>query len=945
MRRTFRLSAISLSLSAAVILAGCDASPGTQLDTTADQEPDPVVVDYPIAYISRPLPRDEDGAIIPDTLLDPGAFKPGAKLILKDRASVTAAEVVLTDDLFVEDEEGEPPLYDVKDLSVSHDGMKLLFALRAPEIEGADEDEQPTWNIWEYDRETASMRRIIVSDLVAEQGDDIAPRYLPDGSIVFSSTRQPRAKAILLDENKPQYNPGTEDDRDEATFVLHRMDEDGADIQQLTYNQSHDLSPFILDDGRIGFLRWNNYVGGGQDAVSLYTVNPDGSKVSPHYGYHSQETGTNDTEAVFAKPFQMPEGPILVTLKSRESETQGGDIVLIDAQQFVDYEQPVEGVSEAGPAQTSTTDGLAHTDDSVSPKGYFSSAYPLFDGTNRLLASWSACLVQGIKLGVYVSVDGFLVNNLGQMVDEDGNLLGSGATPVIPDASDIGTYPCGSHILALDEIATPPPMYGLWTFDLSDNTQRPVVLATEDTLFTEAVVLESRPVPAYIPPETPDETQQALIEANLGVVHIRSVYDFHGTDNTIDGIDAMADPLITPTDNRPVRFLRILKAVSLPDEDTYDFDNSAFGRAGGQMKDILGYVPVEPDGSVKFSVPADVAFTFSLLDAQGRRVPGYLGDRHRNWLTVRPGETRECLGCHAQNNTLAHGRLEAETPSAWAGALGGNPFPNTRLLDEFDVVQPPPESGETMAEYYARLNGARTPSVDLLYQDDWTDPAIATPGTAIDLSYADLPSTAAPVSAACQSEWTPLCRVVINYTAHIQPIWEVSRQTFDEADPTLLLEDRTCVSCHSAVDAMDQAQVPAAQLELTGEQSADRNDYVNSYAELFFNDVPQEVIDGVLVDQTEQATDDDGNLLFVTDDEGELVLDDDGNPIPILVTVAPRPAYLSPAGARNNARFFQIFAAGGTHEGDLEAAELKLLAEWLDIGGQYYNNPFDAPED
>jgi hypothetical protein len=26
----------------------------------------------------------------------------------------------------------------------------------------------------------------------------------------------------------------------------------------------------------------------------------------------------------------------------------------------------------------------------------------------------------------------------------------------------------------------------------------------------------------------------------------------------------------------------------------------------------------------------------------------------------------------------------------------------------------------------------------------------------------------------------------------------------------------------------------------------------------------------------------------------------------------------------------------------LNAAELRLLAEWMDLGGQYYNDPFDA---
>jgi len=44
-------------------------------------------------------------------------------------------------------------------------------------------------------------------------------------------------------------------------------------------------------------------------------------------------------------------------------------------------------------------------------------------------------------------------------------------------------------------------------------------------------------------------------------------------------------------------------------------------------------------------------------------------------------------------------------------------------------------------------------------------------------------------------------------------------------------------------------------------------------------------------------------------------------------------------------RFFSRFDAGGTHAGFLSGAALRLIAEWLDIGGQYYNDPFAAPAD
>ena len=35
--------------------------------------------------------------------------------------------------------------------------------------------------------------------------------------------------------------------------------------------------------------------------------------------------------------------------------------------------------------------------------------------------------------------------------------------------------------------------------------------------------------------------------------------------------------------------------------------------------------------------------------------------------------------------------------------------------------------------------------------------------------------------------------------------------------------------------------------------------------------------------------------------------------------------------------------ASGVNAGRLSPAELKLVSEWVDIGGQYFNDPFQAP--
>ena len=92
------------------------------------------------------------------------------------------------------------------------------------------------------------------------------------------------------------------------------------------------------------------------------------------------------------------------------------------------------------------------------------------------------------------------------------------------------------------------------------------------------------------------------------------------------------------------------------------------------MREIIGYAPIEPDGSVKMKVPANIAFGVEVLDANGRRI----SQRHQNWMTLKAGEVIECNGCHTRQSELPHGRPDAEAPSANPGAPSdGSPFPNT----------------------------------------------------------------------------------------------------------------------------------------------------------------------------------------------------------------------------------------------------------------------------
>ena len=241
-----------------------------------------------------------------------------------------------------------------------------------------------------------------------------------------------------------------------------------------------------------------------------------------------------------------------------------------------------------------------------------------------------------------------------------------------------------------------------------------------------------------------------------------------------------------------------------------------------------------------------------------------------------------------------------------------------------------------MAEADEMVNGLAQLSADIHYIDKWSNPAISTPNPEIHYSYQQL-LTQAPAGADCFNNWNAYCRLQINYVAHIQPLWQLSRQVFDE-DTAELLSDNTCSSCHGPLDSDNLAQVPAGQIDLSDSVSVDEVDHLTAYRELLFNDSEQEVIEGIVVDRLIEVVDANGNIVFEVDTQGELILDAEGSPIPVLTKITI-PAILSTNGALQSSGFFQLFAEG-RHKGMLSDHELKLLSEWLDIGGQYYNTPF-----
>jgi hypothetical protein len=461
-------------------------------------------------------------------------------------------------------------------------------------------------------------------------------------------------------------------------------------------------------------------------------------------------------------------------------------------------------------------------------------------------------------------------------------------------------------------------------------------------------------VPTFIPDSKPaNAAQQTLVNNGVGILDISSVYDFDGVDTAKPDIATQANPQEASFYTRLARFVRIEKAVEIPPKSVRKIDQNDFGPAGMGMREILGYAPVQPDGSVQIQVPAQVPFTIDVLDGNARRITA----KHSSWMSLQPGETKSCNGCHTAGNAMdpSHGRSGLTVPVNKGAPTNGSPFPGT-----YSALFA--SAGDTMAQTLVRISCetgsalASLPdpqpcsqilSTDVIYSPVWTNNVTTPPGqkdVGIDLYYETpvfaelefanqgIPGTP-PTNGSC-APWSAQCRITIHYAnpastptqLFIQNLWQTPRGPVIQNVATL-----TCTNCHNPLSLKSQIQVPLGQLDLTGAPPTTLGlvfvdqAIVTSYSEVLF--------------PHDELTLNMGGLQVLTVTEP--------GPPPTQVPV-PLAAPMTAGDAAASTAFWRMFDGSTAslqvdHTGFLTTGELRLISEWLDIGGQYYNDPFVAP--
>ncbi len=187
----------------------------------------------------------------------------------------------------------------IRDPEIHFDGKRILFSMRR--------HREDDYHLYEINVDGSALKQLSFAPRIS----DIQPLYLPDDSIVFSSTRDPK------------YIPCQR----HLMANLFKMNRDGSNIHQIGYNTQFEGRASLMPDGRILYTRWEYVDKHFSSAYGLWTVNPDGTDHALYYGGYAWQPAaivdariipdTANFVAVFTTAHELGWGAMVIGDRSR----------------------------------------------------------------------------------------------------------------------------------------------------------------------------------------------------------------------------------------------------------------------------------------------------------------------------------------------------------------------------------------------------------------------------------------------------------------------------------------------------------------------------------------------------------------------------------------------------------------------------------------------------
>lgn len=458
----------------------------------------------------------------------------------------------------------------IRDPEVHFDGHRVIFSMRKTRDEN--------YSIYELDTDPANGYAMVPGSLhrlTAEpDATDIDPCYLPDGRIIFSSTREPKYCHCNM----------------HIMANLYRMDGDGANIHQIGKSTLFEGHASLLPDGRVLYYRWEYVDRNYGDAQGLWTVNPDGTNHAIYWG-----NNTVSPAAVFDGR-AIPGTDTVACIFGSCHDRPWGAMAVVDRGKGIDNQEAVVIIWPESARRLVSNDGS----DLYSPfspdqfrqmRSRYEDPYPLTDPATG-------------KGGTY-----FLVSR--------------SITPLPP----------GQPVRSSDDLNG--LQMGIY---LVDTSGKELLLHAE-----EPGCFDPMPLTPHQPPPVIQDRRDYTSPA--GTIYVTDVYQ--GTH--MKGVKCGEVAALRVVGSREKRFWTgplwyCAQYATSHRGRTVQGDTlnrPAVSWAGFEVKEILGTVPVEADGSACFNVPAERFVYFQLLDRNGMMI-----STMRSGTEVQPGETLGCVGCH-----------------------------------------------------------------------------------------------------------------------------------------------------------------------------------------------------------------------------------------------------------------------------------------------------------
>ena len=221
---------------------------------------------------------------------------------------------------------GALPVGSYQHPEVSPDGRRILFAYCSVPSTPVNREQHLDryFHLYEMNADGSGVRQ-----LTSGPYDDFSPRYLPDGQLVFVSTRRGGF-------HRCGRGPC-------PTYTLALANSDGSNPHSISFHETHEWDPVVLPDGRILYTRWD-YVD--RHAVfyeQLWTARPDGSGVSAFFGNNT----FNPVGVWEARP--VPGSSRIMATAGAHHAMTAGSIILLDVAAARDGLSPVTRLTPDAP--------------------------------------------------------------------------------------------------------------------------------------------------------------------------------------------------------------------------------------------------------------------------------------------------------------------------------------------------------------------------------------------------------------------------------------------------------------------------------------------------------------------------------------------------------------------------------------------------------------------